>query len=100
MRRARCSRSGTPKLVGHSALWLGWHVSPHTGRKYAREAFLRDGGHLLGAVRLSDLQADLTTLDRKASVKRANATAALKSLFSGYDLQARRSGSSARHPGE
>lgn len=68
-------------LIG---LWLGRHESPHTKRNYARQAarFLRHVGRPLEAVRLGDLQAYLATLDGQASATRANATAALKSLFS------------------
>lgn len=66
------------------ALWLSRHESPHTRRNYARQAesFLRHVGRPLAAVRLGELQAYLATLDGKASATRANATAALKSLFS------------------
>nr|WP_246681729.1 tyrosine-type recombinase/integrase [Methylobacterium sp. L1A1] len=68
-------------LVG---MWVARHTSPHTRRNYQRQAdrfraFVRKP---LPLVRLDDLQAYLASLDGMAPATRANATAAIKSLFS------------------
>ena len=66
------------------SMWLARHESPHTRRNYARQAtrFLAFVDKPLGEVRVGDLQAYLSTLSGQASATRANAAAALKSLFS------------------
>ena len=66
------------------AMWLARHESPHTRRNYGRQAarFLAFVDKPLGEVRVGDLQAYLATLAEQASATRANAAAALKSLFS------------------
>ena len=64
-------------------LWVRRHESPNTRRNYRRQAerFLAFVNRPLAAVRLGDLQAYLATLDGRAPATRANAVAALKSLF-------------------
>ena len=66
------------------AMWLARHESRHTRRNYTRQAtrFLAFVDRPLGEVRVGDLQAYLGTLAGQASATRANAAAALKSLFS------------------
>jgi site-specific recombinase XerD len=65
-------------------LWVRRHESPNTRRNYRRQAerFLAFVNRPLAAVRLGDMQAYLATLDGHAPATRANAVAALKSLFS------------------
>jgi site-specific recombinase XerD len=65
-------------------LWVRRHESPNTRRNYRRQAerFLAFVNRPLAAVRLGDMQAYLATLDGRAPATRANAVAALKSLFS------------------
>lgn len=65
-------------------MWIARHESPHTRRNYARQSscFLAFVVKPLGEVRVGDLQAYLATLAGQASATRANAAAALKSLFS------------------
>ena len=64
-------------------LWLGKHASRHTRRNYARHVarFLAFVRKPLAEVRLGDLQAFAVSLEHQASATRANAIAALKSLF-------------------
>src|SRR5919199_2020914 len=64
-------------------LWLGKHASRHTRQNYARHTkrFLAFVRKPLAEVRLGDLQAFATSLEHQASASRANAIAALKSLF-------------------
>ena len=64
-------------------LWLGKHASRHTRQNYARHArrFLAFVDKPLEEVRLGDLQAFAASLERLAPASRANAIAALKSLF-------------------
>src|ERR671939_989326 len=64
-------------------LWLGKHASRHTRQNYARHAkrFLAFVSKPLAEVRLGDLQAFSASLEHQASAIRANAIAALKSLF-------------------
>src|ERR671928_1444708 len=64
-------------------LWLGKHASRHTRQNYARHArrFLAFVGKPLAEVRLGDLQAFSASLAHQAPASRANAIAALKSLF-------------------
>src|ERR687886_370951 len=64
-------------------LWLGKHASRHTRQNYARHArrFLAFVGKPLAEVRLGDLQAFSAALEHQAPASRANAIAALKSLF-------------------
>ena len=64
--------------------WAARSASVHTRRKYRATAarFLDHLGRPLAAATLADLQAYLATLDGKAPATRANAAAALKSLFS------------------
>src|SRR5215213_720190 len=66
------------------AMWVARSASPHTRRNYARKAahFLAFVNRPLAAVRLGDVQAYLHGLQEAAPATRANATAALKSLFS------------------
>src|SRR5215213_11543217 len=66
------------------AMWVARSASPGTRRKYRAQAarFLAFVAKPLALVRLGDVQAYLTTLDGQAPATRANATAALKSLFS------------------
>src|SRR4051794_23845933 len=66
------------------AMWVARSASPHTQRNYARQAarFLAFVAKPLALVRLGDVQAYLATLEGQAPATRANATAALKSLFS------------------
>ena len=66
------------------AMWIGRHESPHTRRNYARQAqrFMAYAGMPLSEVRVGDVQAYLATLAGHATATRANATAAIKSLFS------------------
>jgi site-specific recombinase XerD len=66
------------------ALWVARSASPHTRRNYRRQTtrFLAFVNRPLAAVRLGDVQAYLATLEGQAPATRANATAALKSLFS------------------
>ena len=66
------------------ALWVARSASPHTRRNYARQAarFLAVVNRPLATVRLGDVQAYLDSLQAAAPATRANATAALKSLFS------------------
>ena len=66
------------------AIWLNRHESRHTRRNYERQAerFRAFVGLPLAAVRVGDLQAYLATLADRAPATRANAAAALKSLFS------------------
>ena len=64
-------------------LWLGKHASRHTRRNYARHiarflAFVRKP---LAEVRLGDVQAFAASLEPLAPATRANAIAAVKSLF-------------------
>ena len=64
-------------------LWLGKHASRHTRQNYARHArrFLAFVAKPLVEVRLGDLQAFAASLEHQAPASRANAIAALKSLF-------------------
>ena len=64
-------------------LWLGKHASRHTRQNYARHArrFLAFVAKPLAEVRLGDLQAFSASLEHQAPASRANAIAALKSLF-------------------
>jgi site-specific recombinase XerD len=66
------------------ALWAARSASPGTRRKYRAQAarFLAFVAKPLALVRLGDVQAYLATLEGQAPATRANATAALKSLFS------------------
>src|SRR3954451_8071946 len=66
------------------ALWVARSASPGTRRKYRAQAarFLAFVAKPLALVRLGDVQAYLATLEGQAPATRANATAALKSLFS------------------
>src|SRR5215203_2216158 len=66
------------------ALWVARSASPHTRRKYRAQAahFLAFVAKPLALVRLGDVQTYLATLEGQAPATRANATAALKSLFS------------------
>src|SRR5829696_3479334 len=68
-------------LIG---MWVARSASPHTRRNYRRQAarFLAFVNRPLAAVRLGDVQAYLAALENQAPATRANATAALKSLFS------------------
>lgn len=68
-------------LVG---MWVERSTSEHTRRKYRTEAARLRAfvGKPLPLVRLGDLQAYLASLEGKAPATRANATAAMKSLFS------------------
>ena len=69
--------------------WIARHESRHTRGNYARQArrFLATVNKPLAEVRVRDLQAFLATLAVQAPATRANATAALKSMFSfGHDL--------------
>jgi integrase/recombinase XerD len=69
--------------------WLGRHQSAHTRQNYRRQAsrLLDHAGKPLGRILVSDLQAYLATLADQAPATRANATAAIKSLFSfAHDL--------------
>lgn len=64
-------------------LWIGRYASPHTRANYRRQAdrfraFVR---RPLADVGLGDVQAYLGTLEGQASATRANAVAALKSMF-------------------
>ena len=65
-------------------LWLGRHASRGTRRTYARYAarFLTFVRMPLAQVRLGDVQAFAASLERLAPATRANAIAAVKSLFS------------------
>src|ERR687885_952407 len=64
-------------------LWLGKHASRHTRQNYARHArrFRPWVRKPLAEVRLGDLQAFSASLEHQAPASRANAIAALKSLF-------------------
>ncbi len=64
-------------------LWLNKHASRHTHQNYARHVrrFLGFVRKPLAEVRLGDLQAFAASLDQQAPASRANAVAALKSLF-------------------
>ncbi len=64
-------------------LWLGRHASHHTRRNYARQAarFLAHVGKPLAEVRLGDVQGYAASLEHQAPATRANAIAAVKSLF-------------------
>src|SRR5215212_2083367 len=66
------------------ALWVARSASAHTRRNYRRQAarFLAFVNRPLATVRLGDVQAYLDSLQAAAPATRANATAALKSLFS------------------
>src|SRR3954466_10289350 len=66
------------------AMWVARSASPGTRRKYRAQAgrFLAFVAKPLALVRLGDVQAYLATLEGQAPATRANATAALKSLFS------------------
>src|SRR5215204_1982979 len=66
------------------AMWVARSASPGTRRKYRAQAarFLAFVAKPLALVRLGDVQAYLATLDGQAPATRANATAAIKSLFS------------------
>src|SRR5829696_3684094 len=66
------------------AMWVARSASPGTRRKYRVQAarFLAFVAKPLALVRLGDVQAYLATLEGQAPATRANATAALKSLFS------------------
>ena len=66
------------------AMWIARHESPNTRRNYARQAsrLLAFVDKPLGEVRVGDVQAYLATLADLAPASRANATAAIKSLFS------------------
>src|SRR5215210_4323674 len=66
------------------AMWVARSASPHTRRNYQRQAarFLAFVNRPLAAVRLGDVQAYLDSLHEAAPATRANAVAALKSLFS------------------
>lgn len=66
------------------AMWVAQHQSEHTRRNYTRQArrFLAFVGKPLNQVRVGDVQAYLATLADQAPATRANATAAIKSLFS------------------
>lgn len=68
-------------LIG---MWVARHASPHTRRNYRMQAarFRAFVGKPLPLLRLDDLQAYLASLEGKAPATRANATAAIKSLFS------------------
>lgn len=71
------------------AAWIARHESVNTRDNYARQArrFLAFVNKPLGEVRVVDVQAYLTTMTDRAAATRANAAAALKSLFSfGHDL--------------
>src|SRR4051812_44288767 len=65
-------------------MWLNRHESRHTRRNYERQAerFRAFVGQPLASVRVGDLQAYLASLAERAPATRANAAAALKSLFS------------------
>ena len=65
------------------AMWIGRHESRHTRDNYARQAgrFLAFVGCPLAEVRVGNVQAYLATLADRAPATRANAAAALKSLF-------------------
>src|SRR5215211_8509603 len=69
------------ELIG---MWVARSASPHTRRNYRRQAarFLAFVSRPLALVRLGDVQAYLDSLQAAAPATRANATAALKSLFS------------------
>src|SRR3712207_1148691 len=64
-------------------LWLGRHASRHTRRNYARQAarFLAHVGKPLAEIRLGDVQGYAASLEHQAPATRANAIAAVKSLF-------------------
>jgi integrase/recombinase XerD len=64
-------------------LWVSRHESPNTRRNYRRQArlFLTFVRRPLATVGIGDLQAYLASIEPLASVTRANATAALKSLL-------------------
>jgi site-specific recombinase XerD len=66
------------------AMWVARHESRHTRANYGRQAarFLAFVDKPLGEVRVGDVQAYLATLAEQASATRANAAAAIKSLFS------------------
>ena len=66
------------------ALWIGQSASRHTRRNYERQSarFLAFIGRPLASVRVGDVQAYLASLGDVAPATRANATAAIKSLFS------------------
>src|SRR3954454_21596350 len=66
------------------AMWVARSASPGTRRKYRAQAgrFLAFVAKPLAFVRLGDVQAYLAILDGQAPATRANATAAIKSLFS------------------
>src|SRR5215213_5799924 len=66
------------------AMWVARSASPGTRRKYRAQAarFLAFVAKPLASVRLGDVQAYLATLEGQAPATRANATAAIKSLFS------------------
>src|SRR5215211_7085596 len=66
------------------AMWVTRSASPGTRRKYRAQAarFLAFVAKPLALVRLGEVQAYLATLEGQAPATRANATAALKSLFS------------------
>src|SRR5829696_7779884 len=66
------------------AMWVARSASPGTRRKYRAQAarFLTFVAKPLALVRLGDVQAYLASLEGQAPATRANATAALKSLFS------------------
>src|SRR5215212_4132938 len=68
-------------LIG---MWVARSASPHTRRNYRRQAarFLAFVNRPLALVRLGDMQAYLEGLQEAAPATRANAVAALKSLFS------------------
>ncbi len=65
-------------------LWIGRHDSAATRRNYKRQAdrFLGFIRQPLTEVRVGDLQAYITSLDKLASATRANMIAAVKSLLS------------------
>src|SRR5215207_5923908 len=66
------------------AMWVARSASPGTRRKYRAQAarFLAFVAKPLAHVMLGDLQAYLASLEGQAPATRANAPAALKSLFS------------------
>lgn len=66
------------------SMWIARHESRNTRRNYQRQAdrFLAFVDMPLAEVRVGDAQAFLATLEGQAPATRANATAALKSLFS------------------
>jgi site-specific recombinase XerD len=66
------------------SMWVDRHPSPHTRRKYRRqaEAFLAFVNCPLHLIRLGDVQAYLATFEAASPATRANVVGVLKSLFS------------------